>query len=120
MHFSRNWSRGISGEQYKPSKHEGAEGASGVPKELPRGQCCPGGGGRDRGGGRQAEARRVFGHKYDQELWGAEKTITSSDKSFWLWQPPKCPPPRDGETKWHIHAMERCLSVKRQEVLIHA
>ena len=35
MHFSRNWSRGISGEDCKPSKHEGAEGASGVHKELP-------------------------------------------------------------------------------------
>lgn len=51
MHFSRNWSRGISGEEYKPSKHKGAERASGVHKELPRGQCCPDGGGRDRGGG---------------------------------------------------------------------
>ena len=76
--------------------------------------------GRGAGRGRQAEARCGFGHKYDQELWGAEKTIASSDKSFWLWQPPKCPPRRDGETKWHIHAMERCLSVNRQEVLIHA
>lgn len=71
------------------------------------------------GVGRQAEAKLVFGHKYDQELCGAEKTITFSDKSFWLWQPPKCPPRRDGKAKWHIHAMEHCWAVNRKEVLIH-
>ena len=122
IHFSRNWSRGMSGEEYKPSKHKGAEGASGVHKQLPRGRCCPDGGSRDQGGrgaGRQAEAKLVFGRKYGQELCGAEKTTTSSDKSFWLWQPPKRPPRRDGEAKWHIHAMEHCSAVNRKEVLIH-